>query len=81
MQFLSANPHKYKQKKRPVFPTGRFLKQSNEFLIANYRRLLDLFHRPPPTKQIASVNLHYYTILPHLPLFVNTKSQRKYFHR
>jgi hypothetical protein len=28
MHFLSANPHKYKQKKRPVFPTGRLLKDS-----------------------------------------------------
>jgi hypothetical protein len=71
MHFLSANPHKYKQKRRPVFPTGRFLKKSNEFLIANYRRLPVLFRRPPPSKQILSVNLHYHTILPHLPLFVN----------
>jgi hypothetical protein len=28
MQFLSTNPYKYKQKRRPVFPTGRLLKDS-----------------------------------------------------
>jgi hypothetical protein len=30
LHFLSANPHKYKQKKRPVLPTGRLLKDFKE---------------------------------------------------
>jgi 3-deoxy-manno-octulosonate cytidylyltransferase (CMP-KDO synthetase) len=62
------------------FQQAAFLKILNKFITANYRRLPVLFRRPPPTKQIPSVNLHYCTILPHLPLFVNTKSQIKYFH-
>jgi hypothetical protein len=30
-----------------------------------------LSNEPPPTKQIASVNLHYPTIIPHSAVFVN----------
>jgi hypothetical protein len=61
----------------------------NKVITANYRRLPDLFRRPPPiyselvrpelvewvesTKQIASANLHYYIILPHILVSVNTK--------
>jgi hypothetical protein len=29
---------------------------------------------PPPTKQIATINLHYYIILPHSGFFVNNQS-------
>jgi len=41
------------------------------FLVQISRLPVGLSNRPPPTKQIASVNLHYLIILPHSVFFVN----------
>jgi hypothetical protein len=62
------------------YPTGRFLKKSNKFMAANYRRLLDLSRRPPPHIGIFTVNSpHNKTIKPNPSAFCQAKSQRKYF--
>jgi len=42
------------------FQQAAFLKNLNLFSTANYHRLPGLFRRPPPTKQILSVNLHHW---------------------
>jgi hypothetical protein len=57
-----------------------FLKNLNKFITANYRRLLDLFRRPPPHIGIFTVNSpHNKTIKPNPSPFVKPNRKENIF--
>jgi len=58
-------------------PTGRVHYIISYFYLVQISRLpVGLSNRPPPTKQVARINLHYY-LLYHILLFLSMTNPRK----